>query len=62
MKGKDFEETQGFILVATKGDVHMQSTCMASDYGLLNNVLDYEPKDQTPVFTDTYAPVESVIF
>jgi len=61
-KDKNYSEIQGFILVAEKGNTRMQSTCMVSDYGLLNNIMDYKPKDQAPVFTDTYAPVESVIF
>ncbi|QQS44378.1 fused MFS/spermidine synthase [Candidatus Roizmanbacteria bacterium] len=62
MKDKDFEETQGFILVAEKGDVRLQNTCLVTNQGLLNNILHYRPKGQTPIFTDSYAPVESVIF
>lgn len=61
-KGKDFAKTQGFILVGEKGDARMMSTCLVTDRGLLDNALNYQPKTNAPVFTDTYAPVESVIF
>lgn len=61
-KDRELHEMQGFILIGYKGAPQMSNTCLAKEEGLLENKMELEPKQNVPLFTDSFAPVEHVIF